>query len=60
MYKQLSAPLRAKYDAAVEGAIATYKSGWLDELRMAKKRRSNQPRTAGWKRVSGSPMPARL
>jgi hypothetical protein len=39
MYKQLSAPLRAKYDAAVEGAIATYKSGWLDELRMAKKRR---------------------
>jgi hypothetical protein len=39
MYKQLSAPLRAKYDAAVEGAIATYKSGWLDELRMAKKKR---------------------
>jgi len=39
MYKQLSAPLRAKYDAAVEDAIATYKSGWLDELRMGKKRR---------------------
>jgi hypothetical protein len=39
MYKQLSPPLRAKYDAAVEGAIATYKSGWLDELRMGNKRR---------------------
>jgi hypothetical protein len=39
MYKQLSAPLRARYDAAVEGAIATYKGGWLDELRMATKRR---------------------
>jgi hypothetical protein len=39
MYKQLSAPLRAKYDAAVDDAIATYKSGWLDELRMGKKRR---------------------
>jgi hypothetical protein len=39
MYKQLSAPLRAKYDAAVEHAIATYKNGWLDQLRMADKRR---------------------
>jgi hypothetical protein len=39
MYKPLSAPLRAKYDAAVEGAIVTYKSGWLDELRMKSKRR---------------------
>ena len=39
MYTPLSAPLRAKYDAAVEGAITTYKSGWLDELRMARTRR---------------------
>jgi hypothetical protein len=39
MYKRLSAPRRTKYDAAVDGAIATYKSGWLDELRMANKRR---------------------
>ncbi len=39
MCKKLLAPLRGEYDAAVEGAIATYKDGWLDELRMAKKRR---------------------
>jgi hypothetical protein len=38
MYKQLSAPLRAKYDAAVERAITTDNGSWLHELKMTSKR----------------------